>query len=867
MSASAISAYRGDEPFIFISYAHRDTRRVLPELAYLADLGFRIYYDEGIQPGREWHDDLADAIERCGLFLFFATENSVQSRNCHREIAFAVDKEREILAVHLEPVELPRGTQLAIGNRQAILSHQFSTDDYRRRIVEALRRYVAEPSVTVAQSQAAPPPSRSAHAVGWLVALAITLAAAAYLWLQSGERAEQERLADLYSQFEGAIAQDDAMRAFYLRDGLSDEQTSTDAFRRLWNSVVYDIDLLVGTPDAKVEFRPYGTQYAELKWKDLGVTPLAGDLELPRGTIQVRVTRTGYRTGNYAVHVPGPVAQADEVRSIKIPPVTVNLADDSGGADDFVPVPETNWPIFVSGVTRTSVGDYVRRVPAFAVSRREVSNAEFKQFVDEGGYQEPRYWEGLEFLDGDRELAFAEARERFVDTTGGPGPAAWSLGHYPDGEGDLPVTGISWYEAMAYARYRDLDLPTLYHWTRYAQGPFEGHAHITPAIVKDSNFNEVGPLPITGERGLGPWGTYDTAGNVREWIFNPVKGGRLAMGGGFLDFGSDANRAGVMNPMERPRFVGLRLVRLSSEEGLSDELRAAVPMRVDDWAAVRQPMSDEAFDVLRLQFTSDKRQPVSVSIEPLESTDAWRLEQHTLSYEDGSSKRMFVMLPTRHLPEYQAVIYGPHGGAFLPGRDNSHVLWMFGFAERVARTGRMVIMPGWAGSLDRYRQSPPRAADPEGSEAFWQRRVVEWHQDCTDALSYIDTLPNVRKDGIGYFAESYGTTVFGFMLMSTQPRLEAGIFLASGLATDGALTVLDAVHYAPRVSQPMLMINGRFDPTYPHEQSQRPLFELLGTPEQDKRMVLTDGGHFRYPESMLSREIALWFNQYLGPVQ
>jgi eukaryotic-like serine/threonine-protein kinase len=56
----------------------------------------------------------------------------------------------------------------------------------------------------------------------------------------------------------------------------------------------------------------------------------------------------------------------------------------------------------------------------------------------------------------------------FVDRTGRPGPSTWELSNYPEGRDDYPVSGISWYEAAAYARFRGKTLPTIYHWARAA---------------------------------------------------------------------------------------------------------------------------------------------------------------------------------------------------------------------------------------------------------------------------------------------------------------------------------------------------------------------------------------------------------------
>ena len=98
-------------------------------------------------------------------------------------------------------------------------------------------------------------------------------------------------------------------------------------------------------------------------------------------------------------------------------------------------------------------------VPPFLIDRHETTNAEYKEFVDAGGYERRSWWEFDIKKDG-RPLTFDESMRLFVDATGRAGPAAWELGNYPDGRGNYPVAGISWYEAAAYARFREKSLPT-----------------------------------------------------------------------------------------------------------------------------------------------------------------------------------------------------------------------------------------------------------------------------------------------------------------------------------------------------------------------------------------------------------------------
>ncbi len=120
------SAYKGDQPYIFVSYSHSDAELVYPEIAQLREAGFNIWYDEGISPGSTWRDEVALALTQCKIFLYFITPRSVASSNCLKEVNFSLSRERKILAVHLEATELPVGLELSLSDMQAIIKPELS---------------------------------------------------------------------------------------------------------------------------------------------------------------------------------------------------------------------------------------------------------------------------------------------------------------------------------------------------------------------------------------------------------------------------------------------------------------------------------------------------------------------------------------------------------------------------------------------------------------------------------------------------------------------------------------------------------------------------------------------------------------------
>ena len=118
--------YKGDENYIFISYSHRDIDEVLAFIETLQENGYNVWYDEGIDPGTEWDENIAKHIRECAYFISFITENYIQSQNCRDELTYARDLNKERLLIYGEDVELPEGMKMRMNRLQAIFKYKYT---------------------------------------------------------------------------------------------------------------------------------------------------------------------------------------------------------------------------------------------------------------------------------------------------------------------------------------------------------------------------------------------------------------------------------------------------------------------------------------------------------------------------------------------------------------------------------------------------------------------------------------------------------------------------------------------------------------------------------------------------------------------
>ncbi len=127
---------------------------------------------------------------------------------------------------------------------------------------------------------------------------------------------------------------------------------------------------------------------------------------------------------------------------------------------------------------------------AYYIDRYEVTNAEYKQFIDDSGYNDL--------------------------------PANWVDGVFPEGMDNYPVTHISWDEALTYALWAGKRLPSEEQWEKAARGSagglypwgneyFKGHANIN--LDGSRELAPIGSYP----KDKSPYGVFDMGGNVMEW--------------------------------------------------------------------------------------------------------------------------------------------------------------------------------------------------------------------------------------------------------------------------------------------------------------------------------------------------------------
>jgi serine/threonine protein kinase/dienelactone hydrolase len=610
---------------------------------------------------------------------------------------------------------------------------------------------------------------------------------------------------------------------------------------KLWTRATGEVSISSDPSGADVSIRLYSGD--PNNWESLGKTPIR-KIRLPQQAYVWRVVKPGFATTVFIAQPSGlPPPGAHSAFS-----PTVKLLPQASVPPDMQAVPGGRIPLAypLSGA-RTAPVD------SFLIDRHEVTNEEYKKFVDAGGYQKREFWKQPFVRDGEV-VPWESAVALFRDMTGRLGPATWEVGSYPKGHEKYPVGGVSWYEAAAYGEFVGKSLPTAYHWTAASQS-----FGFTPLIAPGSNFTKTEAQPVGSPSALSGFGTTDMAGNVKEWTWNETSDGkRLILGGGFGEPEYMFNYTDAQSPWDRRPNFGFRCVKFGSPPSAAALARVAVTTR--DYYK-EKPVSDDVFRAYAGLYSYDKGE-LNARVEALGATEGWSRQRVTFDAAYNQERVIaYFFLPKNAPPPLQVVVYYPGGFAYADDKlDLASVEESYDF---LLRSGRAIMVPIYKGTYERRDGLPGDLHPP----AFFRDHATAWAKDLGRSIDYLETRNDIDARRVAYLGFSAGAAQ-GLILPTVEKRIKTAILSSGGFQlTVKYLPEADPFNFVPHLTIPVLMINGRYDYAFPLESSQRPLFSFLGTPAKDKRHLVYEGGHGIFPRPDAVRETLNWLDKYLGPVR
>jgi tRNA A-37 threonylcarbamoyl transferase component Bud32/dienelactone hydrolase len=602
---------------------------------------------------------------------------------------------------------------------------------------------------------------------------------------------------------------------------------------------------------ARIYIKDYDAPQSE--WSYLGVSPIE-KLRLPVGIFRWKIEKDGYEIVLAASSSWEMAGRIGGKPGTVIPYDLVRILDKTGSVPPGM--------VRVQGA-ETAIG----KLGDFYIDRYEVTNRQFKEFIDAGGYRNKKFWKHKFIKDG-KELTWEEGIKEFVDQTGQRGPSTWLAGDYPEGQADYPVSGVCWYEAAAYAGYAGKSLPTTVHW-EIARGQFTPMVRVFQLggfaiFAAFSNFSGNGPVPVGSLPGITPYGVFDMAGNVREWCWNETAMGRLVRGGAWDDNTYEFGNRRQAPPTDRSAKNGFRCALYPKPE----EIPAAA-FQFEKLAVFRDfyketSVPDPIFQVYKEQFSYDKTD-LRASVESRQDNPGgWIREKITFDAAYGGERVMaYLFLPENTPPPYQTVIYFP-GSASLTTKSSDDLENYYEFPmflSFIVKNGRAALYPVYKGTFE--RGDPVLVPIHGGADSHaYTEFLIQIVQDFRRCIDYLETRPDIDSNRIAYYGMSWGGAL-GAIIPAVEDRIKASVLVGGGMG-GRARPEAYKLNYVTRVITPTLMLNGKYDAGL--EIGIKPMFDLLGTPPEHKKLILFDTDHIP-PRNEYIKETLAWLDRYLGPVK
>jgi formylglycine-generating enzyme required for sulfatase activity/pimeloyl-ACP methyl ester carboxylesterase len=870
-TAFPVSAERSSSKAIFLSYASQDAEAARRIAHALEQAGIEVWFDQSeLRGGEAWDASIRRQIKGCRLFLpiISASTQAREEGYFRREWNLAVGRTLDMAddTAFLLPVVID-----ATPDAVARVPERFREVQWTRlpggetpaSFVERVRglmsggagaacavpaSVVPQPSVIAntrhseePQAPARPKTSRT-RGFGFLKlaipALLLVIAGVALIppW-QKKEHARNVLLPAI--QDIAATMFRSNRQIFDMAVEVEKHLPNDPTLAKLWPSIATSVSIETEPPGAEVFWKDYDTPAAE--WRSAGVTPLK-DVKVPRDYLRMEVRKPDYQT----------IELAAPSFSLGIRPIVVHLRMDSTGSlpENMVRIPKSTTEMQIMGIEKYGPRD----VPEFLIDKFEVTNKQFKAFVDAGGYTNEAYWT-FPILEDARVIPLKAALATFTDRTGRQGPATWEAGSYPDGTENHPVTGVSWYEAAAYAAFAHKQLPTVFHWAAVAD------TSRSEFLLPLSNFSGKSTSVVGSLAGFSTFGVYDLAGNAREWTFNQrgKSNQHFILGGGWTDPSYAFNDSFTQPALDRSESNGFRCIKELADDSSVAALRQSISMDFRDYSK-EKPVNDLAFAGFSRQFVYD-RTPLGPTIEKTLETDAWNAE--VVSIDAGYNNErlvLYIFLPKNYTAALQPVVFfsgsnGIHESRFEPTLINSRLLF-------IIKSGRALIFPIYKGT---YERQDDLKSDSQDLTVRYKDHLIMWVKEYSRTIDYLETRKDMKADKVAYLGISWGGFMGG-IIPAVEKRVKVVVLNVGGMEMQKALPEADQINYLPRVTQPVLMLNGKYDMFFPVESSQKPMFRLLGTPLDQKKMLVYESGHL-VPATEFIKETLAWFDTYLGPTR
>lgn len=479
---------------LFISYSRDDKNYVYALVERLKNEAERdVWIDRELSAGQIWWDSILDNIETCQCFVLVLTPHYIASVNCEEELKYALALDKVILPLLLKRCDLPETLQKIqyIDIRDLTLNETIlrCVLDLSKIELDLMKRGYAgqnraqRPAMPVVKGDD-PENIYEMFTSAELAAAENNVAKAESLYRKVKNADPQgfgitatERLAQMLRQRDCAIA--------YMSIVQLVEKGIIKGAQAAWHNYV----------------QTYGSDYDPNNYiTALSILASPGNISVthpPKPAVLPHMSTL--TTDEIGSHAQAQIVQSEQKIEAFIPPRITQPKLESESVPQDKPailIAGDQKPMRLIPASKFSFGDgQVRELPDFYIDTWPVTNEEYQRFIFENNIKPP---------------------------------STWRWGKFPEKKANHPVTGVSWYEATAYAKWTGKRLPTVAEWEQAARGMDVRHYPWGEGFdIQHCNTSESGQKTTTSvtqyQIGASIYGVLDMAGNVWEWTTDEIK--------------------------------------------------------------------------------------------------------------------------------------------------------------------------------------------------------------------------------------------------------------------------------------------------------------------------------------------------------
>jgi hypothetical protein len=338
---------------------------------------------------------------------------------------------------------------------------------------------------------------------------------------------------------------------------------------------------------------------------------------------------------------------------------------------------------------------------------------------------------------------------------------------------------------------------------------------------------------------------YDIAGNAREWIINSAEethSKKGILGGGFKDDPYYFNDYFGQNVLDRSESNGMRLVKnLENYSIINFSTESVISIATRDFMN-EATVSDDVFEIFKEQFNyADKPLNAKVTTEKI-SSETIKADRYEITspYEKNGMLPGYIFYDSAYTKPLKPII-------FFPGSNAIHLTNVDYMIKENLNNFRYLVSEGYALFLPIYLSTYERVdelkSDYPNESNSYKEHVIKWGQEYKRTIDYIVTRKDMDSSNLTYFGLSW-VVYMANTLLAIDDRVKSTTLYLAGLSFQKNKKEVEAYHYTPSITMPILMLNGEFDQFFPLETSQIPMFKLLETKDEDEKYYVSKTGHY-----------------------